>query len=79
MLSLPSSPLKIIHLQYSFPHFLGFSLNEVYKTSHKVIYFRLVSNATKLNIIKSFTYEKFDNIKKKEEDILDNKFKQLQV
>lgn len=31
-----------------------------------MIYFRLVSNATKLNIKNSITYEKFDNIKKKE-------------
>lgn len=44
-----------------------------------MIYFRLVSNVTKLDIKKSFTYEKFDSIRKRKEDILDNKFKQLQV
>lgn len=44
-----------------------------------MVYFSLLSSATKLNIKNSFTYEKFDNIKKKKEDILDNKFKHLQV
>lgn len=31
MVSLPPNPLKITHLKYFLFHFLGFSLNEVYK------------------------------------------------
>lgn len=79
MVSLHSNPLKIIHLQILLSPFPWIQFKWSLQNSHKIVYFSLLSNATKLNIKNSSNYEKFDNIKKKKEDILGNKFKHLQV
>lgn len=80
MVSLPPNPLKSIHLQdFFFPSFPWIQLKWSLSNSDEMIYFRLVSNATKLNIKDAFIYERIYTIKGKEEDVWDNKSKQLQV